>query len=202
MAYTDRATVKAYLNVATTDATQDAFIDSLIVRVTSLLNSFTDNVFEAVTATRKFDIPHNWRRLLLDEWLLSCTSVTNGNGVVIPTTEYTLEDYNNPPYYAIVLNPVSAYFWYPGTNMNPRRCIAVAGTWGYFATCPADVAGAVVDWIINLYRSRDGIQNTAVKTVITSAGVVQTPMSIPQSVVDAVKPYAKTVLTTQVNRSY
>ncbi len=196
MAYCTLTNVKARIPIDSVDTTFDGFLGTLITRSKAIIDSYTDNTFEKVTTTRKFDVPRNSYRLLLDEWLLACTSVTNGNGVVIPSTEYTLEDYNNPPYYAIVLNPVTSYFWQPSASFNPQRAISVTGDWGLTASVPDDVADAAEQLVVNLYKARDG-QNQTANTIITAAGVLQTPTSLPKSVTDLLDPYRKIILSTQ-----
>ena len=195
--YTTLQNIQLRLPIKTVDASDDTFIATLIRRASAIIDSYTDNHFTAVTGTRKFDLPYrNPRRLLLDDWLLTCTSVTNGNGVVIPATEYILEDYNNPPYYAVVLNRVTSYFFQPSSsNMNERKCIAVAGTWGWSALPPDDVIEACERLVVASYRSRGG-ENMTGSTVITPAGVVQTPMVMTTDVVELIGPYQKTVLST------
>lgn len=193
--YTTLANIKTRLTIGSTNAADDTFIGTLITRASAIVDSYTDNVFVKVTGTRKFDVPvRNPRRLLLDEWLLACTSVTNGNGVVIPATEYTLEDYNNPPYYAIVINRVSSYFFQPTNGFNEARAITVSGDWGFFSTCPYDVAEACEKLVVQLYRGRDGV-NTGGNTVITPSAVVQTGQSLTKDITDLLDPYKRTVLS-------
>jgi hypothetical protein len=130
--YATLINVKTRLQIKSIDVADDNFLSLLITRASAIIDSYTDNHFVKVSGTRKFDLPYkNPRRILLDDWLLVCTSVTNGNGVVIPATEYITEDYNNPPYYSIELKNVSSYFFQPeSANMNDRKCISVVGDWG------------------------------------------------------------------------
>ncbi len=198
--YTTLVNIKARLannasGTLSTSTADDAFISALITRASAIIDQYTDQHFTAVSATRYFDIPRrNPRRLLLDDWLLSCTSVTNGNGVVIPATEYILEDYNNPPYFAIVMKNTSSYYWMPDSGMNDRKCIAVAGSWGWSATAPNDVVEACERLVVGALKSRDGVNMTG-KTVITPAGVVQSPLMMTDDVKGLLSGYKKIVLS-------
>jgi hypothetical protein len=192
--YTTLTNFKTRTEITSASASDDAFISSLITRASAIIDNYTDNHFAKVTGTRKFDIPRNPRRLLLDDWLIACTSVTNGNGVVIPSTEYTLEDYNNPPYYAIVLKRTTAYFFLPDNTMNERKVIAVAGDWGWATTAPDDIVEACERLVTQMYKSRTG-ENMSGSTVITGAGVLQTPRTLPRDVTDILDNYKRTVLS-------
>jgi hypothetical protein len=192
--YTTLANVKTRGSIKSTNAGDDTFISALITRASAIIDNYTDNHFVKVTGTRKFDIPRNPRRLLLDDWLIACTSVTNGNGVVIPSTEYTLEDYNNPPYYAIVLKRNTAYFFLPDNTMNERKCISVAGDWGWSTAAPDDIIEACERLVTQMYKSRTG-ENMSGSTVITGAGVLQTPRTLPRDVTDILDNYKRTVLS-------
>jgi hypothetical protein len=194
--YTTLANIKARIPITSTNAADDTFISTLITRASAMIDAYTDNHFTVSSAqTHKFDIPRrNPRRLLLDDWLLVCTSVTNGNGVVIPSTEYILEDYNNPPYYAIVLKPVSSYFFMPDSGFNDRKCISVVGDWGYSTTALADIAEACERLVVQAYRSRTG-ENMSGSSIITPAGVLQTPRAMTRDVTDILDGYKKAVLS-------
>jgi len=193
--YAVLANVRTRLDVKPADTSKDAFISTLITRASAIVDNYTDNHFTKITATRKFDLPRNPRRLLLDDWLITCTSVTNGNGIVIPNTEYDLEDYNDPPYYAIVLHRATAYFFMPDNQYNERKVIAVAGDWGWSTAAPDDIIEVTERLVVQMYRSRDGLNMTGA-SIITPAGVVQTPRTLPRDVTDILDNYRKTVLST------
>jgi hypothetical protein len=192
--YTTLANVKARIPIDTVNSGDDTFISSLISRASAIIDAYTDNHFIKVTGTRKFDLPRNPRRLLLDDWLLACTSVTNGNGVLIPATEYVCEDYNSPPYYAIVLKRVSSYFFMPDTQMGEQKCISVVGDWGWSSAAPDDIVEACERLVVQMYKSRSG-ENMTGTSIITAAGVVQTPRTLPKDVTDILDGYRKIVLS-------
>jgi hypothetical protein len=197
--YATLTNIKTRLQITSTAAGDDAFISSCITRASAIIDQYTDNHFTKNTGqTRKYDIPtRNPRRLLLDDWLISCTSVTNGNGVVIPSTEYILEDYNNPPYYAIVLKRTTAYFFMPDNTMNEKKVIAVLGDWGWWTVQPDDITEACERLTVQIYKSRRG-ENMTASTVITPAGVLQTPRAMSKDIQDLLDPYRKSVLTVGV----
>jgi len=193
--YATLINVKTRLQIKTIDVADDNFLSLLITRASAIIDSYTDNHFVKVTATRKFNVPYrNPRRLLLDDWLLVCTSVTNGTGDVIPAAEYITEDYNNPPYYAVVMKASSSYFFQPDSTTNYEKVISIVGDWGWSATCPVDIAEACERLVVASYKSRDGVNMTG-STVITPAGVLQTPLTLTRDVIELIQPYQKTMLS-------
>lgn len=69
-------------------------------------------------------------RLELDDDLLALSSVTNGDGTAIPTTEILLEPANFYPKAVLKIKNGSAYRWLPDDE-NREQCIVVTGLWGY-----------------------------------------------------------------------
>lgn len=93
--------------------------------------------FEAVTATGYYRCGaiawDNSKKLLLDNWLLTVTTLTNGDGAVIASGDYWLLPRSGPPYSAIELKSTKS--WAFGTDGE----IIVAGTWGFMTAADAAV---------------------------------------------------------------
>lgn len=194
--YTTLANIKARIPIDTVNSADDAFISALITRASAMIDQYTDNHFTLASAqTHKFDLPRNRRRLLFDDWLSGTITVTNGNAVVIPSTEYVLEDYNNPPYYALVLKEVTSYFFQPDSRMNYRKVISVLGDWGWYTSIPADITEVCESKVVRLYRSRGG-ENMTGSSIITPAGVVQTPQMWTADEREVLDGYKRTILST------
>ena len=113
-----------------TDTADDAVIDQLLEQASRFLDSETARQYYPSLETRYFDLPSG-RQLFLDDDLLAVTSITNGDGTSITSTDYVLESRNNPPYWAIKLKESSSIVWEADSSGNSERVIAVAGFWGY-----------------------------------------------------------------------
>lgn len=186
-AYVALAEVKSYLNITT--STDDALINASITAAIKAVNAYCRRQFEAVTATRSYNQYYARLRgtaLYLDEDLLTVTTLTNGEGTVIPTTPtagYWLEPRNEPPYSLIRLK--SAYYF----NWNTDSDITVAGTWGYSATCPEDVARATLRWAVYLYRQKDTPDFEV--TATPDGGQQVIPHGIPADIKPLLAPYRR-----------
>jgi len=78
--------------------------------------------------TQVFDIPDG-REIWFYDDLLACSAVTNGDTTAI--TDYLLEDYNHPPYYALKLKDWTSQFFVQDSNGGSENVIQVTGEWGY-----------------------------------------------------------------------
>lgn len=128
--------------------------------------------------------------LYLDEDLYSITSITNGDGTTVTSSEYTTEPRNVAPYYAISLLPSASIAWEPNTNGDPENAITITGRWGYSETPPGAIVQACMRLAAFYYRQKDAqLQDvTAIE-----AGVVLAPVGIPADVVRILAPYVKRV---------
>lgn len=97
----------------------------------------TGKRFEAATQTRYYQrcdvVWDNPKRLLLDAWLLTVTTLTNGDGATINASDYWLTPRSGPPYSEIELKSTAAWAW--GTDGE----ITIVGTWGFMAAANAQV---------------------------------------------------------------
>jgi hypothetical protein len=137
MAYVVLADLKVYLGIPVGVTTDDVLLAKLILGVKGLIDDATCRTFEAVSATRKFDAPMDGRReIKMDIDLLTVTTLTNGDGTVIASTEYILLPNNYTPKHTIKLRDFSSVMWLPSyaAPMGWEQAISVAGTWGYTAT--------------------------------------------------------------------
>ena len=193
MAYATLAQVKDYLDI--TSDTDDVLLAYLITRAQTAVESYCQRVFEAATETRYFEWQHLDERgfiLWVDRDLLTITTLTNGDssGTAIPATEYWLCDGNGgrnlgPPYHGIRLKVDSTYSW----EFDTDYWVSVAGTWGYSATAPADVAHATIRMVSYYYAQKDS--HVFDVTAVPEAGVITVPQGIPRDVVRLLGPYRK-----------
>jgi len=167
----------------------DAVIERLIEAASRYIDRYTGRTFYARSQTRHYDMPYGLM-LLLDDDLLTITTLTNGDGATIASTEYVLKPYNDPPYYAIDLVGSTAG-WQPNNN-GVRRAISVAGTWGYSSSAPTDITEACLQIAWHYYQRRFGENVSGIATV-TAAGVIIAPEDIPNTAAALIKSYRKVI---------
>lgn len=81
--------IKVELNI--TDATQDAFLATLVSQASDIVRAYCGRVFERETVTEKLEGSGNTELLLTRTPIVSVTSITV-NAVAVLTTEFTIED--------------------------------------------------------------------------------------------------------------
>lgn len=120
---------------ATTDDIDDAVIELLLKAVSGYVDTQTGRHFYPYVETRYFDVPTSStldiRALSMDDDLLEVISITNGDGVSIPSTEYTLRPRNKSPYQYIRLKDNSTYLWASDGAGDTHDVIEVTGIWGF-----------------------------------------------------------------------
>jgi gp6-like head-tail connector protein len=188
VSYTSILAVKRELGI--TADTDNDIIGDKIQAAEKEIDRFCGRHFEAVTATRYYregyeGFAPDGDVLLLDDDLLTVTTLTNGNGSVIPSTGYWLEPRATPPYYLIRLK--SAYTWTFVTDGE----VSVAGTWGKTQTAPDDIAEIARELALYLYRLKDVSNLTA--TTLPDGGDTPIPVDLPKHVKAALSSYRSLV---------
>lgn len=168
-----------YRGLGAAETSDDTLISTrLIPSAQAAIEKYCRRRFEATTKTRYYDAGSARRSrqsLFLDDDLLTVTSLTNGTGVVIPSSGYRLQDRNEgPPYSEIQL--LTGYVWMFNTDGE----IAVAGTWGWSATPPADVITAMFELVNYLYTLKDSPIFDV--TAMPESGMVTVPKGWPKHV--------------------
>lgn len=186
--------LKTYLGIS--GSGDDSLLTTLIAQAQAFLEQETGRKFEAsANTTRTFDAVRDVaededgtaRLLILDQDLCSINSVTNGDGVVVSSSDYTTEPRNDTPYWAIRLKSNSTVGW--TYNDAPENAISISGKWAYSATCPDDVKRAALDLAAYYYRRR-GVEGTALDTpTVSPSGVTMFPGGLPGSVKAVISKY-------------
>lgn len=157
MAYTTTALTKTLLGIS--DTTDDTLLAALIAQAQSIIERFVGRVFEAsADTTRTFDavLDVDGLDLWLDKDLAAITSITNGDGTVLTTAQYTVEPRNSTPYFAIHLLPSSSLYWqYNSTTDDAENAISIVGKWAYSESAPAGIVRACEELTVLLYKQRD-----------------------------------------------
>lgn len=175
---TDAGTGTHTISKAVTD---DTLLESLIVRAQAAIDAYVGMSFESAADTRYYesDVLGDDNTLYLDRWLLTITTLTNGDdgATVIPNTDYWLVDRNEgPPYYGIRLYSNSDYSWEWDTD----GWVSVAGTWGYSTTAPADIVHACIRLAAYFYHQKDA--QVFDVTAAPEIGVITVPQGMPRDV--------------------
>jgi hypothetical protein len=178
--------VKTELNITTT--TDDTILTNKIAAAQAEIDRQSGRTFEAVTTTKYYNefyegLNTSENLLLLDDDLLTVTTLTNGDGTVIPSSGYWLEPQNLTPYSVIRLK--SSYSWSFSTDGQ----ISILGTWGKSATAPSDIVNACIELAVALYRLKDTSTMTA--TVVPDAGATPFPIALPKHVQEVINSYRK-----------
>lgn len=183
MAYTTLADVKAYAGISVT--TDDTLITALIPRAQAIIDAYTGRKFEAETLTRYFhaeDVEGQY--LWLSGYdLLTVTTLTNGNGVVIDAANFRTEPRNTSPKWRIRLDDNYTWEFADGDSE-----ISVAGTWGWSTTAPADIVHACIRLTTFIYRQKDNSTDLD-RPLVTGDGVTIMPSALPVDVTRLLDPY-------------
>lgn len=169
MAYLDLAELKRYLGI--TSASEDTLLGELIDNVTQEITTRTKRHFELesthgggppVTIHAHHFSPRRWVdggntldaiTLNLNQDLYELTSITNGDGVAIPTANVTLLPQNSlPPYGQIRIKANVGVYW----TGDHDASIVVTGKWGYSQTVPHDIQQAALIMCKHYYEQRPG----------------------------------------------
>ncbi len=190
--YATVAALKTYLHI--TGSNDDDLLGDLVTRASRLIEEHCRRVFYPTSETRYFDAagPQIYgRMLLLDYDLLSVTTVTNGNGATIPSSDYILRPANWSPYFAIVIKQSSSHRWTYTTDL--EAAISVEGVWGYDVDVPDTIRQATLRLAAWLYRQRDtGME--LVQVEVNDQGQAVSPPRLPRDVYDMLSPFIRVKL--------
>lgn len=193
MAYTTLAKVKTYLGIESDNTVDDSLLTDLLSRAVTMIEKETGQNFEPVTATKEFSrecIDYNSipRVLYLDKYYLqTLTEVTNGNSQTIPNSDLVLTPKNQSAYTKIHIKSSSTHSWEFDDLYD--SFISVEGTWGLFATVPADVEHYTIRLIAYLYKQKDNHQDLD-RTLIAGNTTIL-PQSMPNDILGFFKRYRK-----------
>ena len=190
MAYTTNTAVKTLLGI--TAATDDTLITTLIARAQAWIESYCDQVFEAAAdSTRKFDAVADVDGLTLhlDYPLAAITSITNGDAVVVGSTEYVTEPRNRTPYHRIRILGSTAKYWDITAAGDSENAIVIVGKWAYSTTAPADIVQACERLAAYMYRQKDS--QVFDVTADAETGQLIIPKGIPADVKQLLAPYRR-----------
>lgn len=114
----------------TTDANDDAVMTRLLESASRFMDTATRRQFYPSLETDLYDLPRDILYLDSDKDLLELTTLTNGDGVVITSSDYVLRS-NRPPYWAISIRDTSSVAWETNSAGSAEQVISVNGVFGY-----------------------------------------------------------------------
>jgi len=200
--------LKDTLKITSND--EDALLTKFILFAQDIIEKHTSRVFEVSSdSTYYFDAvsDYTYNNILFPDMLsqynyyydrvlyfnnydiCQITTVTNGDGVVIPASDYITLPINQKPYYGIrlKLSANTTFTW----NTTPDAAISVTGRWGYSITPPISIQYATERLAYILYRQKD-VSADLDRAIITNQGVIQ-PNQLPQDVIDILDSYRRLV---------
>lgn len=196
MSYITAADLRQYIGaVSTSDDNQLGFAAA---RAQQMIDTYTNRTFEALSDTTRYynaldlrlggDVDAYTNELKLDVDLCQLTSVTNGNGEVIPNNNLVLLPTNFTPKYSIKIMMNTSYVWtYTGT---PDMAISVVGRFAYSITPPADIVGACLALGKYIYKARTSTIDTD-RAVLSSDGIILPGKNIPDAITAELNPYRR-----------
>lgn len=190
MAYTTNSDLKTLLGV--TGSGDDTLLTTLIAAAQAAIDAYCRQTFEASgDTTRYFDAVRDvdGPRLLLDYPLCAITTLTNGDGNTVDSSQYVKEPRNGTPWYALTLKANAGVAW--TYSAAPENAISIAGRWAYATSAPADIVQACKQLAGYLYRRRNNALDLDRTVVVGEATIM--PLSIPRDVLTLLRPYRRLV---------
>ena len=186
MAYVNTSDVTAYGDFVSSD--DDDLITILVARATSIIETETGRVFEAVASTKKFSSVENVDERTLyvtpEEFVaLASDGITNGDSDAgdIGSSDLVLLPANTTPKFGIELRPTTQARLAEDTDGNHLEAISVHATWGYSTTPPNDIKQATVRLTLWLYKQRS-VDMDLERPLLTGDGVTVMPARLPNDV--------------------
>lgn len=193
MAYADSASLKAYLGIASATTTDDTLLGHFLTRAQRIIDTYCHRTFEAAAdTTRYFDaelcVDKKRRILYLDADLCQITTVTNGDGQTVASTQYVTEPRNTTPWHILRMKRDADVYW--TFDDTPEDAIAVTGRWAYSVTAPSDIQHATLRLAAYLYRQKDNAGDLD-RPVMLSGSATLLPPELPKDLRMILAPYRK-----------
>jgi len=186
------------------DFDSDSPLDSdllaaICLRASAIIDAHCGRVFDA--ASDIGDVSHYFdaeeevtgQTLFLDRDLAAVTSITNGDGVVVSSSEYVFlpqmdSDLSGGPFYGIKLLASSNKNWTFQTD--PEQAIAIVGKWTYGLTVPTVVVHAAIRLAQWLYKQRS-TDSVSDQPLVTATGLTIMPARMPADVQSMLGPFVR-----------
>ena len=197
MAYITLSEFKVYIGVDTSDTSDDTLLQQHINSAKALIEQRTDKIFDASTDTTRYfnamdDIDYSNRTLYLRDWIAAVpTTLTNGDGIVIPSNQFVMGlNRNKAPFSTIQLKMNSDYFW--TFNDTPEDAISILGKWGFSTTAPDDIKQLSFRIAAFFYRQKDA--QVFDQTVTNELGSIRIKAQLPKDIEDMLMSYQRLIV--------
>lgn len=193
MPYITTGQLSSYLGITSPSTSDNAQLAGFIASAQAIIERRTGRTFAAAAdSTRYLDAVYDvdYDMLWLGADLCQITSVTNGNGVLVTTSQYVTEPRLQTPYYALRLRGDAGLTWTYSTYH--ENAIAIVGRWAYSVTAPVDVQQATLRLAAWLYRQKDTAADID-RPLLSAGGSVIMPATMPVDVMALIKPYVRAI---------
>lgn len=187
MAILTRVEAKRY--IGNTTAADDTLIDELLLAAQAFIEgpAGANRLYEAsADTTRTFDASQDvdGRLLYLDADLCQITSVTNGDGAAISSTQYVAETAggarNATPWRRLRLRSTATVSWLPSTTTGAENAISIVGRWAYSITAPERIKQLMREIVAYEYRRRSASGDA--DRPLLADGVLILPSALPKGI--------------------
>lgn len=180
--YATLAEVRAYGSFKSEDLGNDDLLEDLITRISRLMDKLTGRTFAPdADATFYLSIDAVEGRDLflgeLDYPLLSISSLKNGDGTTIASTEYLLLPRGAPRFHTIRLKEMSDVDWEDSANGD--GFIEITGKWGWSTTVPEEIRLATIEAVAFIFKQRKTIEESE-RAQVSGDGVLLMPAMLPK----------------------
>ena len=185
--YLEVEELKDYLNI--TRPVDDEIIESMCLAAQAYIEHKTNRVFEvSADSIRYFDATklENQRLLRFGEDLISITTVVNGDGSTIASSNYFLSYAGHLIYELKLKGSTGLYFTYED---DPEEAIAVTGKWAYSLTPPQDIIQATRRLASYLFWQKDNANDLDRPFIIGQ--VTSLPAALPRDVERLIAKYVR-----------
>lgn len=187
MSYASLTQFKAYLKIPTGTTSEDTLLQMFLDEADGIIDEIVGVPSAAAAATaRVYDDPSliNERTLLFGRADVACaiTSVVNGDGTTITSSNYVTLPRGELPIYGLALTQASGLSWDTSDDG-----VTVTALWAHTTnadgSADALIVGAALQLAAWLYRSKDNVAELS-RPVRTEDGTTILPMALPKAVLD------------------
>lgn len=202
MSYITLADYKRDQGIPSANITKDEQLQDFIDRAQTVIENHCRRKFEAsANTTRHFDAVRDVHGLTLwlDRDLATINSVTNGDGTVITSGQYTVLPVNaladGKPIHAIKIKGSAGISW--TFDDDPEGAIAISGSWAYSETPPPDIVQATFRLTHYFFQQKDNAADIDKPIYVSAGGNMSIlPPRLPDDLKKLLAPYVRSGVTT------
>ena len=196
MAYATSSDFAQYINkagVPLTDSDDIDLVGAFLAPAQVFIDNYTGRTFEANSDTIGSSDAYNTRKfdayadvddleLFFDRDLAEISTITNGDGTTVVSSDYVTNPRNDAPFYSVKLKGSAGLQWEYDTSGDAEDAISIAGIWAFSKTAPSDIKQATLKLSAKMYLARYHQSEDADRPIRTSEGLTIMPADIPKDV--------------------